>query len=586
MAAAARSVPAAAGEVICRQGDTGYTMYIVARGRVKLTVDRRGEPFQLLGYLARGEHFGEMAILTDGLRTATASAVIDTELLELDRDHFERLLDTVPGFAANLSRSLGLRLRWDARGTPRHHQPLVVGLVNSTLRTQGLVGPLARALAASGESIEVVTDRPDKWPSAGNYLIERVPGGLSGAEKVRVVKERVHQVAEHHDRVLLDLTQAGLDAELPQMLSACEDIWWLVEPRFAQTSTQNLRKMIDADPRLHGRVRLVWIMSPEERFSPPSPTGIRLALPDFKVVLEEPQRTASRLQDHGIQRLVRHLQGIRLGLALGGGGARGLAHLGALDAIERAGISFDFVAGTSSGALMGASYAGGFSPREAVEAFKEALTPPTWVRRLPGGNQIYLWTMFRIGAWDRMLRHFFGDATLEQLQLPLATVTVDLVSGKQVVHERGDAVRAVVESINVPVIARPILREGMALVDGGVLNNLPADVLVERGATFVVGIDVATRMPARFGNNEPNTPTQYMRRASFLETLFRVNEVQAYGITALRGTAVDLLITPDTSAFEFADFPRAYELAEVGEAAAAAVLPQLTQMLRDQRVKR
>ncbi len=581
-----RHVEFPAGEIICRQGDTGYTMYVVVRGRVKLTVDRSGEPFQLLGYLGRGQHFGEMAILTDGLRTATASAVIDTELLELDRDRFERLLDTVPGFAANLSRSLGLRLRWDARATPRHHQPLVVGLVNSTLRTQGLVAPLARALAASGETIEVVTDRPDKWPTAGNYLIERVPRELSGGEKIRAVKERVHQVAEHHDRVLLDLTQAGLEFELPQMLSACEDIWWLVEPRFLQTSVQNLRKLIDIEPRLLGRVRLVWVMSADERFSPPLPTGIRLALPDFKVVLEEPQRTASRLQDHGIQRLVRHLQGIRLGLALGGGGARGLAHLGALHALEGAGISFDFVAGTSSGALMGASYAGGFAPREAVEAFKEALTPSAWVRKLPGGNQIYLWTMFRIGAWDRMLRHFFGDATLEQLQLPLATVAVDLVSGKQVVHDRGDAVRAVVESINVPVIARPILREGMALVDGGVLNNLPADVLVERGATFVVGIDVATRMPARFGHNEPQTPTSHMRRAGFLETLFRVNEVQAYGITALRGTAVDLLITPDTSAFEFADFPRAYELADVGEAAAAAVLPQLTQMLRDQRVKR
>ncbi len=282
---------------------------------------------------------------------------------------------------------------------------------------------------------------------------------------------------------------------------------------------------------------------------------------------------------------MRHLQGVRIGLALGGGGARGLAHLGALRRLESAGLSFDMLAGTSSGALMGAAYAAGWSPSEAIEAFREALTPPRLLRAMPAGNRIYIWTMFRIGAWDRMLRHFFGDATLEQLQLPLATVAVDLVSGKQVIRECGDAVRAVVESINVPMISRPILSDGMALVDGGVLNNLPADVLAERGASFVIGIDVATRMPARFGGNEPGMPTDHMRRAGPLETLFRVNEVQAYGITALRSGAVDLMITPDTSAFEFADFTRARELADVGEAAAERMLPQLSQMLRELRSK-
>lgn len=586
VADAVRPMVVASGDLICRQGDTGYTMYVVVRGRVKLAVDSHGEPYRLLGYIGRGQHFGEMAVLTDGLRTATASAVIDSELLELDRDSFERLLDSVPGFAANLSRSLGLRLRWDSRGRKRNQELSLVGIVNSTLRTQGFVGPLAQALAAGGESVEVLTDRPEKWPAEGNYLIERIPAGLSGQDKVRVVRERLQQVVEHHTRVLLDLTQAGLENELPQLLSMCEEIWWLVETRYAGTSWENLRKLLAAEPRLAGRPRIVWIMGASERFAPALPNDARVARPDFKVVLDEPRQATSRQHEQGISRLVRHLQGVRIGLALGGGGARGLAHLGALRRLESAGLSFDMIAGTSSGALMGAAYAAGFSPPEAIEAFREALTPPRIWRAIPGGDRIYIWTMFRIGAWDRMLRHFFGDATLEQLQLPLATVAVDLVSGKQVIRDRGDAVRAVVESINVPMISRPILTDGMALVDGGVLNNLPADVLSERGASFVVGIDVATRMPARFGGNEPGTPTERMRRAGPLETLFRVNEVQAYGITALRSGAVDLMITPDTSAFEFADFESARELADVGEAAAERMLPQLTQMLRELRGKR
>jgi NTE family protein len=585
VADAVRPITVPSGHVVCRQGDTGYTMYIVVRGRVKVSVERGGEPYQLLDYVGRGEHFGEMAVLTDGLRTATVSAVVDTELLELDRDRFERLLESVPGFAANLSRSLGFRLRWDSSRRPRRHQPTVIGLVNSTLRTQALIGPLARALVAHGDSIEVLTDRPEKWPAQGDYLIERIPATLAGDDKVRVVQERLQQVIEHHDRVLLDLTQAGLETDLPRLLMHCEEVWWLIEPRFYATSCRNLRKVLVAEPGLATRMRLIWIMDHSEPFSPPQPPGLGIVAADFKVVLDEPQRTASRQQLHGIERLVRHVQGTGIGLALGGGGARGLAHLGALRALERAGIGFDLLAGTSSGALMGAAYAGGWSPQEAIDAFKEALTPPRWLRAAPGGNRLFVWSMFRLGAWDRMLRRFFGNATLEQLQIPLSTITVDLVTGKQVVRDRGDAVHAVLESINVPLVSRPILRDGMALVDGGVLNNLPADVLAERGASFVVAIDVASKMPPRFGVNEPGMPTGKMRHAGPLETLFRVNEVQAYGITAIRSSAVDLLITPDTSPFEFADFDRAHELADAGEAAAESMLPQLTQIMRDWRAK-
>jgi predicted acylesterase/phospholipase RssA len=179
------------------------------------------------------------------------------------------------------------------------------------------------------------------------------------------------------------------------------------------------------------------------------------------------------------------------------------------------------------------------------------------------------------------LRPFLGQATLEQLRIPFYTVAVDLVTGQTVVREQGDAVHAVLESINLPVISRPILRDGMALVDGGILNNLPADVLVEHGANFVVGIDVASRLRQSFAGNTPGMSTESMRRPGTIETLLRVNEVQDLSVSLLRTAAVDLLITPDTSAFEFADFTRTAELADVGEIAAKAVLPQLKQMLAE-----
>ena len=121
------------------------------------------------------------------------------------------------------------------------------------------------------------------------------------------------------------------------------------------------------------------------------------------------------------------------------------------------------------------------------------------------------------------------------------------------------------ESLNLPFISNPILTDGMALVDGGILNNLPADVLVDRGADFVLGVDVSTGITQKFGRNFPGMSPSEMRPAGTLETLFRVLEVMGTGTAELRSPAINMLIQPDTSRYSFTDFTRGFELAEIGE---------------------
>ncbi|MGH7137899.1 MAG: patatin-like phospholipase family protein, partial [Pirellulales bacterium] len=419
----------------------------------------------------------------------------------------------------------------------------------------------------------VLTDRNEPWPAATTYLVEPVPAALGGLERAQRVRQRIHQVADHLTRVLLDVAQAGPPGECAQLLSPCEEVWWLCESRYREGAVEKLRAVVAAAPHLTGRIHWVWILRKDERFAPRLPADLPLTQPDFKVTLDDdPQRTSWR-QRQSIERLARHLRGTRLGVALGGGAARGLAHLGALRALDREGIHFDLVSGTSSGARMGLAYCGGWRPDVALEELKRILTPARLFRLLPGGARWYLWQKFRRAAWDAMLRPYLGETRLEQLPLPLFVVAVDLISGAQVVRDRGDAVNAVMESINLPYLSRPILRDGMALVDGGVLNNLPGDILPERGADFVAGIDVVSKLPPDFAQRSTR------KRPGILETLLRVTEVQAFGTTALRATSFDLLITPDTSNYEFADFSRAAEVAEAGEEAVQDVLPQLKQLL-------
>ncbi len=282
-----------------------------------------------------------------------------------------------------------------------------------------------------------------------------------------------------HDFVVIQVSQDSLANAPAPLVGQCEELWWLMD-RSAQDSATQLLRQFRQQTRETCPVRLIWLLDEAMKLAPPAPAGLGLAQPDYKVVLTEGTGPGSMQQ--GIVRLVRHLYGKRVGLALGGGGARGLAHLGVMKALNEAGITVDLMAGTSSGALMGIPITGGWAPDQAVEEFCQALTPAWLLRALPQGSYWYLWLMFRTGAWDRMLRRYCGQISLEQLLLPLHVVSVDLVQGEQVVRSTGDAVSAVLESINFPPVGAPILRDGQALVDGGLLNNLPADILPALGA--------------------------------------------------------------------------------------------------------
>lgn len=567
-----------AGQTICHQGDSGVCLYVVAGGRVQLSVQRKGA-FRMLNYVGKGDHFGELALLTDGRYSATATAMVDTQLVTIDRPHFQHLLTTAPLFAANISRSLGFQLRWETSGRTHHYRPKLVAIAHSTLQTQRLLRPLAEALARRDESIVVLTDRPHGPVADGDYAIERINPELVGDDRLRHLRARIVRLSESNDRVILDLRQQ-VDLTLVEILADCEVIYWLCEPNHVDTSAETLRALLTHNAAFAARVHWVWALGAGERFAPLIPSDLKLADPDFKVAVGTSSVGSARLQQ-GIARIVRNLSGIKLGLALSGGGARGLAHLGVLAAFDEAGIDFDLLAGTSSGALMAASYAAGFTPTDALRHFTEDLKPHWFWRHIPRGGQWYLWTMFHMGAWDSMLRRYMGDHYLEQLQLPLSIVTVDLVSGSEVVRDRGDIVNAVRESINIPLVSKPILRDGMALVDGGVLNNLPGDVLVRRGANLVVGVDVMARLSRSFAGNTPETPTEQMRLSGPLDCLLRVNEVQDKGISALRSSNLDLVIAPDAAEFPFSDFTRGVELAQRGAAAAREAIPQLKQLLAE-----
>lgn len=176
---------------------------------------------------------------------------------------------------------------------------------------------------------------------------------------------------------------------------------------------------------------------------------------------------------------------VKIGLALGGGGSRGIAHIGALKAFEELGIKFDYIAGTSSGSVVGALYAFGKSPEE-IEKIAKTVKKKDITR-----GSIPVLKPVKGEKLENALNQIFGDITVfSELKIPFCAVCTDLRTGREIDFDYGNLAKVLSASCAVPAVFSPVVYEDMHLVDGGLRNNVPADVVRNMGANVVFAIDV------------------------------------------------------------------------------------------------
>lgn len=251
----------------------------------------------------------------------------------------------------------------------------------------------------------------------------------------------------------------------------------------------------------------------------------------------------------------------RVGLVLGGGAVRGAAHLGALTVLESAGFRPDVVAGTSVGAIIGAGIAAGVSAESMWEVFRtldwRQVARPSWRSKL---------SVFQYGPLSDLISRVIPVSAIEELPVPFAAVSCDLLTGSRVVLRSGDLKLALTASASIPVIFEPIPHEGALLVDGGVIDNLPVDVARDLGAEYVVAIDV---MPVLDGSYVPGD----MRDVALMA--FNILQHNTWG----GSDDADVLLAPDLVRISPSDFKQAENAYRAGMAAAEQALPRIVENL-------
>lgn len=251
---------------------------------------------------------------------------------------------------------------------------------------------------------------------------------------------------------------------------------------------------------------------------------------------------------------------VKLGLALGGGGARGFAHLGALKAFEENGIKFDYIAGTSVGSLIGALYSSGLNSEQLIEIGKKI------TKKDIKKNKIAFMPSSTIGLQE-LIKNALGDITFNDLKTPFCAVAVDLKSGKEIDIKQGNLAKAIAGSCAVPGVFNFVEYGDFRLVDGGLQNTIPTDIVKEMGADFVVSVDCN---PSR-GYGTDSTKYFDVLLAS-MRILMKTN--------AQKGRILsDVLIEPDTKRFKSTKLQGADEMIEEGYKAAMSQMDRVKELL-------
>lgn len=249
----------------------------------------------------------------------------------------------------------------------------------------------------------------------------------------------------------------------------------------------------------------------------------------------------------------------KVGLALGGGGARGFAEIGVLRVLEQEKIPVDLVVGTSVGSLIGALYSdtGRVLDAEfqAVAVSEEDIFDYKALAILSGG-------LVKGERIEQFLNTHLKHKTIETMKIPFAAVAVDLMSGRAVAFERGSVAQAVHASAAIPGVFVPVELGGRIYVDGGVIDPVPVDFARQMGADVVIAVAIPPGPPAA-------------RPGNAVEVALQSIALMSAEMGALKAKAADVVITPDVGGVPFDDFNQKKRLMEAGEAAARQALPAI-----------
>jgi NTE family protein len=601
-------------EFICREGEEGDTFHIILDGELEVIVGQ-GDTARVVSVLKKGDFFGEMALLQGGKRTASVVTARRTHLVTLDRASFNSLFLKNPKALEYFTRVLCKRVADANKGdmVRKSTMAISVGSADGNLRGKTM---LAQSLAAvlhdlTGGQILLIQVVPDpegpkgelaeilKWGGSDDDVERAINNVAKGVSTLKVParpgqdtgyyaecgSSLISRFSERFPFIVFDLNTE------PRGVMEAIDLFSDVYIEFVDR-VDSTRKPSSGKTMKHFQV--VNRFNEDSHALPMShcepfvlPRDHSLSNGTSTDSIRNNPRSPAGLSVH---RLARKILGSTVGLALGGGAAFGIAHLGVLQVLEKHGVPIDLVAGCSQGSIIGIGYAAGVTPQEMIDI---ALRLGRWTNSLAAVDL----TITRPGilagnSFVRIFEPLLGEKrTFDDLLMPCTTVATDIESGERISIGDGLLTTAFRASASVPMVFAPVKVGERSLVDGGVSDPVPAEVVNLMGADLCIAVNVVPPLKRGVENavsklvraaNRLN-PMSYLNGSAGMPNMFDIimnaMQILQYELGNFKAISADVLINPDLSDFTWVEYYRSAELIQRGVEAAERAMPAIQRAL-------
>ena len=619
-------------EVVVREGAAGDALYVVVSGRLQAYASTKDRGERIYDRYCSGDWFGEMPLLSGESNWASVRALNDSVLLKIPRAAFAAMLGRDPRVALAFTQRMGERMRQLREEKNRASLSRIIALFSAvpgagkTLLATNLVASLARE---TGEPVLMLdfSGRMGDKPLAQCRPVETFSGleleglvthqslgydrlnlRLTGGEKERhLIAPLLGDLSKRYKYVLVDLPNQTGPSVFECMIQS--DQIYVV----AKNEAEHLSRT---------RLLLEDLRNHEQQVAPKARVILTAVGPTVRPYVEDAQRQVGQeigyllrwipksdiiesvdgvpyvlrrpMEPYSVvvRRIAREMGNVLVGLVLSAGGARGLAHIGVIRVLEREGITVDVVVGSSMGALVAGAWATGRSADELEHlamqvkgrrAFLKLLNP-----MFPGAG------IFRGMGVYNFLDSIVDELTFDDTMIPVKIVASDLNTVEEVVYEQGKLADAIRASISIPGIFRPVMIQGRTLIDGGLANPVPVDVLTRAGVSKIIAVNTFPnaemmrqyRHSLAEGLIKPSDQNRPMHETGpWIDTPTHIIKLYMKFLNAVQSRTAqeacakaDVVVSPAVPDGFWYDFYNPERYIRCGEQAAEAVLPQLKEL--------
>ena len=523
------------GQILFNHGDRDDSLYVVLSGQLGAFLPNDEGKEILIRQMGSGETVGEMALLSGEVRSATVLALRDTELARLSKSSFEKLIDQHPKTLRFITELLVRRLREPPRLDGPKLAPRTVAIfpLDPDLAFSDFARSLGKAFEEMGLKAAMLDDSCVQQPI-----------------------EWFNQLEEAHDIVLY---QADFESSpwTRLCLRQADRLLLLADAARPLSAASSAADKVINNPR-RTPVELVILGNEQSARSPQTMSLLTM----FNVDMHHHVRPGV---SRDLRRVGRLITGRAIGVVLSGGGARGFAHIGVIRALREAGIELDLFGGSSMGAIIAAGAAMDWDDRALSEHMRAAFSDANPV----SDYTIPVIALVRGRKASRAFRDHFGDQQIEDAPYPFFCLSVNLTTSRTIVHRTGPLWLALRASTSIPGVLPPVIDGTQILIDGGIMNNLPIDVMSEMRRGPIIAVDVSRDygLKATIDDIDQRSLWQLCGHArhgtpNILTVLMAAGTVSSYAQLRTLRDRVDLLIEPQLdgiSMLNWKAFDRAVE---------------------------